>query len=357
MNDAVVKHSGEPIETDVVIVGAGPSGLFQVFELGLLGIKAHVVDSLSHVGGQCAELYPDKPIYDIPAIPVCSAQELVDRLMEQIKPFDAQFHLGQQVSELSRQDDGRFHLTTSKDQVFLTKTVIIAGGLGAFQPRPLRVKGAQDFNDKDIQYKVKDPERYRDKTVAILGGGDSALDWTLELQKIAKRIILIHRRNEFRAAQASVDKMQELREKNELDFIPAQIKQVNQENGNFVGFTVKPLDSEDLRTIECDEALVFYGLSPNLGPIAEWGLNQDRNQIEVDTEKFQTSVEGIFAIGDINTYPGKKKLILSGFHEAALAAFAVDKYLNPDKRQFLQYTTTSPIMHERLGVKEEKEEA
>lgn len=347
MSDAV-------IETDVVIVGAGPSGLFQVFELGLLGIHAHIVDSLPHAGGQCAELYPDKPIYDIPAIPVCSAQELVDRLMEQIKPFDPTFHLGQEVTALNECEDKRFELTTSQGQQFLTRTIIIAGGLGAFQPRPLRVKGAEQFNGKDIQYKVKDPQRYSNKTVAILGGGDSALDWALELQKIAKRIKLIHRRNEFRAAQASVDKMLALCERGEMEFIPAQVKQVNGDNGQFSGLTVKPLDSEELQTVDCDEALVFYGLSPNLGPIAEWGLNQQRNQIEVDTEKFQTSNEGIFAIGDINSYPGKKKLILSGFHEAALAAFAVDKYLNPDKRQFLQYTTTSPLMHERLGVKEEQ---
>lgn len=352
MNEAVEKNPDSVIETDVVIVGAGPSGLFQVFELGLLGIKAHIVDSLQHVGGQCAELYPDKPIYDIPAIPVCSAQELVDRLLEQIKPFDAQFHLGQEVAGLQKEADGRFRLTTSKDQQFLTRSVIIAGGLGAFQPRPLRVKGADLFTGKEIQYKVKDPERYRDKTVAILGGGDSALDWALELQKIAKRIKLIHRRTEFRAAQASVEKMQSLCEKGEMDFIPAQVKQVNEDEGGFAGLTVKPLDGEELQTIDCDEVLVFYGLSPNLGPIAEWGLNQDRNQIQVDTEKFQTNVEGIFAVGDINTYPGKKKLILSGFHEGALTAFAVDKFLNPDKRQFLQYTTTSPIMHERLGVKE-----
>lgn len=352
MSETVQNNPDSVIEADVVIVGAGPSGLFQVFELGLLGIKAHVVDSLNHVGGQCAELYPDKPIYDIPAIPVCSAQELVDRLLEQIKPFEAQFHLGQEVSGLKKEGDGRFRLTTSKGQEFLTRTVIIAGGLGAFQPRPLRVKGADRFNGKEIQYKVTDPERYRDKTVAILGGGDSALDWALELHKVAKRIKLIHRRNEFRAAQASVDKMQDLCDKGEMEFIPAQIKQVNEEAGQFAGLTVKPLGSEELETVDCDEVLVFYGLSPNLGPIAEWGLNQDRNQIQVDTETFQTSIEGIFAVGDINTYPGKKKLILSGFHEAALAAFAVDKYLNPDKRQFLQYTTTSPIMHERLGVKD-----
>lgn len=345
MSDAV-------IETDVVIVGAGPAGLFQVFELGLLGIKAHVVDSLPHVGGQCAELYPDKPIYDIPAIPVCSAQELVDRLMEQIKPFEPVFHLGHEVSGLQRLDDQRFELTTSQGQQFVTRTVIIAGGLGAFQPRPLRVKGAEQFNGAQIQYKVKDPERYRDKTVAILGGGDSALDWALELEKLARRIILIHRRKEFRGAQASVDKLMQLCTEGDIEFIPAQMKQVNEEDGQFAGLTVKSLDSDELQHVDCDEVLVFYGLSPNLGPIGEWGLNQERNQIEVDTATFQTSIPGIFAVGDINTYPGKKKLILSGFHEGALAAFAVDKYLNPDKKQFLQYTTTSPVMHERLGVKE-----
>lgn len=341
-----------PIETDVVIVGAGPCGLFQVFELGLQGgIGAHVIDSLNHVGGQCAELYPDKPIYDIPAIPVCSGQELIDRLMEQIKPFNAEFHLGQQVDTLQKQGDGRFALGTSKGRRFITRCIVIAGGLGAFQPRPLRARGADQFEGKTIQYRVRDPEHYRGKAVAILGGGDSALDWALELQKIAARVKLIHRRSEFRAAQSSVDKMLALRDQDKLDFIPAQIKQVDERDGKLAGLTVKPLDSEELQGVECDEILVFYGLSPNLGPIADWGLNQVRNQIEVDPEKFQTSISGIFAVGDINTYPGKKKLILSGFHEAALVAFAIDKYLNPDKKQFLQYTTTSPIMHERLGVK------
>jgi thioredoxin reductase (NADPH) len=339
------------VESDVVIIGAGPCGLFQVFELGLLGIRTHVIDSLNHVGGQCSELYPDKPIYDIPAVPVCSGQELIDRLMEQIKPFDAVFHLGQEVNELKKLDDGRFELGTVKHQRFITRSVVIAGGLGAFQPRPLRVKNADRFEGKNIHYRVREPERYRDKTVAILGGGDSALDWALELQKIAGRVKLLHRRKEFRATQASVDKMLALCREDKMEFIPAQIKQVNEHDGHFTGLTVKPLDSEDMQAVECDEVLVFYGLSPNLGPIAEWGLSQIRNQIEVDTEQFQTSIPGIFAIGDINTYPGKKKLILSGFHEAALAAFAIDKLLHPDKKQFLQYTTTSPIMHERLGVK------
>lgn len=339
------------IESDVVIIGAGPCGLFQVFELGLLGIKANVIDSLNYVGGQCSELYPDKPIYDIPAIPVCSGQELIDRLMEQSKPFNAGFYLGQQVNKLQKLDDDRFELGTSRGLRFIARCVVIAGGLGAFQPRPLRAKGADRFEGKNIHYRVQDPERYRDKTVAILGGGDSALDWALELQKIAGRVKLIHRRKEFRAAQASVDKMLALCEQDKMEFIPAQIKQVNEKDGQLAGLTVKPLDGEDLQTVDCDEVLVFYGLSPNLGPISEWGLDQIRNQVEVNTETYQTSIPGIFAIGDINTYPGKKKLILSGFHEAALAAFAIDKVLNPDKKQFLQYTTTSPILHERLGVK------
>jgi thioredoxin reductase (NADPH) len=349
--DTRTQAEGGPIETDVVIIGAGPAGLFQVFELGLLGIHAHVIDSLRHVGGQCTELYPDKPIYDIPAIPVCSAQELVERLMQQIKPFNAQFHLGHEVVELRRDGDGRFLLRTSRDLRFTTRAIVIAGGLGSFQPRPLRAKGAQAFEGKTIHYRVKDPQAYRGKRVAILGGGDSALDWTLELVKIAARLILIHRRTEFRAAHASVAKMQELCAQDRMEYVAAMIRSVNASDGRMTGLSVRTLDGED-RVIECDEILVFYGLAPTLGPIAEWGLNRDRNQIAVDTEKFQTSEPGIFAIGDINTYPGKKKLILSGFHEAALAAFAIDHYLHPDKKQFLQYTTTSPILHERLGVKD-----
>jgi len=341
-----------PISTDVVIIGAGPSGLFQVFELGLLDIHAHVVDSLQHVGGQCGELYPEKPIYDIPAYPVIGAQELVDRLMEQIAPFDAQFHLGQTVTELKRKDDGRFALTTSTGTEFDTATVIIAAGLGAFQPRTLRAPGAADYNDKNIYYKITQAEKLSGKDIIILGGGDSALDWTLELHEKVKSLTLIHRRVEYRAQPASVKKMKALAEKGALKEFHGMVREVLSDDGGFRALLVADAEG-NTHEIDADDVYVFWGLSPNLGPIADWGLDIEKRQIPVDTEKFQTSETGIFAVGDINTYPGKKKLILSGFHEAALAAFAVQKHLDPDKRVFLQYTTTSPIMHKRLGLEED----
>jgi len=338
-----------PISTDVVIIGAGPAGLFQVFELGLLDIHAHVVDSLSQVGGQCGELYPDKPIYDIPAYPMIGAQELIDRLMEQVKPFEPQFHLGQTVSELQRKDNGRFELTTSTGTRFDTATVIIAAGLGAFQPRRLRAPGAVDFNEKSIHYKIAKAEQLAGKDIIILGGGDSALDWTIELHERVKSLTLIHRRVEYRAQPASVKKMKALAEKGEVREFHGMVREVLTSDGEFRGLLVADADG-NTHEIDTDEVYVFWGLSPNLGPIAEWGLEINKRQIPVDTEKFQTSEMGIFAVGDINTYPGKKKLILSGFHEAALAAFAVQKHIDPDKRVFLQYTTTSPVMHKRLGV-------
>jgi thioredoxin reductase (NADPH) len=337
------------IQTDVVIIGAGPAGLFQVFELGLLDIKAHVVDTLLQAGGQCTELYPDKPIYDIPAIPVCSAQELVDRLMEQIKPFNPQFHLGQMVTSLQQLENGRFALETSAGTKFDTGAVILAAGLGAFQPRRLRVQGAEEFEHSHIHYKVADPEKVRDKRIAILGGGDSALDWTLELHGKASHITLVHRREEYRAAPASVRKMKELVNDDSLAEVHGQVRGVFDVDGAFGGLEIDDPDGNRQR-IEADEVYVFFGLSPNLGPIAEWGLELEKRQIQVDTEKFQTSVPGIFAVGDINNYPGKKKLILSGFHEAALAAFGVQQHLHPEQKVRLQYTTTSPIMHRRLGV-------
>ncbi|MDZ4730998.1 MAG: NAD(P)/FAD-dependent oxidoreductase [Xanthomonadales bacterium] len=337
------------IHTDVVIIGAGPTGLFQVFELGLLDIHAHVVDTLPQTGGQCSELYPDKPIYDIPAIPVCNAQELVDRLMEQIKPFNAQFHLGQMVTALQQLDNGRFTLETSAGTKFDTGCVVLAAGLGAFQPRRLRVQGAEAFEHSHIHYRITDPERVRDKRILILGGGDSALDWTLALHGKASHITLIHRRDEYRAAPATVRKMKELATGDYLQEFQGQVRGVFDIDGKFGGIEVD--DSEGNRQrIAADEAYVFYGLTPNLGPIADWGLDLEKRQIQVDTEKFQTSVRGIFAVGDINNYPGKKKLILSGFHEAALAAFAIQAHLHPEQKVRLQYTTTSPIMHRRLGV-------
>ncbi len=337
------------IKTDVVIIGAGPAGLFQVFELGLLGIHAHVVDSLQQVGGQCTELYPDKPIYDIPAIPVCNAQELVDRLMSQLKPFHPEFHLGQMVNTLQPADDGRFILETSAGKRFDTGAVIIAAGLGAFQPRRLRVHGAEAFEGSHIHYRIGDAQAVWGKRIIILGGGDSALDWTLELTGKARHITLVHRRPEYRALPASVNTMKALADGRQLEEFHGTVRAVFERDGAFGGLDV--VDPEDqMHHIEADEVFVFWGLSPNLGPIADWGLGLEKRQIHVDTEKFQTNVPGIFAIGDINTYPGKKKLILSAFHEAALAAFGVQQHNHPEQKVRLQYTTTSPIMHRRLGV-------
>ena len=343
-----------PIRTDVVIIGAGPAGLFQVFELGLLDIHAHVVDSLPRIGGQCGELYPEKPIYDIPAFPVVGAQELIDRLMQQIEPFEAQFHVGQAVTELERKDDGRFALTTSTGTRFDTATVIIAAGLGAFQPRKLRAPGAVDFDGGNIHYKITQAGELAGKDIIILGGGDSALDWTLELHDKVNSLTLIHRRVEYRAQPVSVKKMKALADTGAIKEFHGMVREVISEDDEFKGLRVADAEG-NTHEINADDVYAFWGLSPNLGPLAEWGLDIDKRQIRVDTEKFQTSETGIFAVGDINTYPGKKKLILSGFHEAALAAFAVQKHLDPDKRVFLQYTTTSPIMHKRLGVEKDKQ--
>ncbi len=337
------------IQTDAVIVGAGPVGLFQVFELGLLGLKAELVDSLPQVGGQCAELYPEKPIYDIPAWPVIGAQELIDKLMEQIKPFHAGIHLGQRVEKFDKREDGRFTVVTSTGTEFDAGAVIIAAGVGAFQPRKLRAKGSDKVTSDQIHYRVTDRERFRGKRLLILGGGDSALDWTMDLAEIADSVELIHRRSEYRGAAASVEKVRTLAGTGKVRQRQGIITQVHSENGRFVSFDMMDLE-RNLFSVEGDEVLVFWGLAPDLGPIADWGLDLEKKQIPVDTEKFQTSIEGVFAIGDVNTYPGKKKFILSGFHEAALAAFGVQKYIDPDARQFVQYTTTSPIMHKRLGV-------
>ncbi len=336
------------IKTDCVIVGAGPCGLFQVFELGLLGLKCHVVDSMRVVGGQCAELYPDKPIYDIPGIPVCDAQELVDRLMEQIKPFDAVFHLGEEVTHLEKHESG-FKLTTIADTVFDAKTVVIAGGVGSFSPRRVRIKGADKYEGESIFYRVKDPSDFHGKDLVILGGGDSALDWTLALCEQARSLTLIHRRAEFRAAPASVASMRALCEAGKMTYLQGTVSGLIEEGESLKGIVVND-EHDKSHDIALERLLVFFGLSPKLGPIAEWGLDITRKAINVDTEKFQTNIPGIFAIGDISTYPGKKKLILSGFHEAALAAFAIYHHIHPDEKVYLQYTTTSPKMHERLGV-------
>ncbi|MFM8466672.1 MAG: NAD(P)/FAD-dependent oxidoreductase [Oxalobacteraceae bacterium] len=345
MNNSV----NTPIETDAVIVGAGPVGLFQVFELGLLEIKAHVIDSLAAVGGQCVELYPDKPIYDIPAVPVCTGQELTDSLLKQIEPFEPSFHLGQEVTAVEKRDDGRFNLETSTGTRFITKTVFIAAGVGSFQPRTLKVDGIEAFEGKQLFYRVKDPSRFAGRNIVICGGGDSALDWALDLHGKAESVILLHRREEFRAAPASVAKMKDLCEKMEMQLLIGQVTGFESEAGQLSEIKVTGADGVT-RRLPLDDLLVFFGLSPKLGPIAEWGLDIERKQLAVDTEKFETNIPGIFAVGDINTYPGKKKLILSGFHEAALAAFGAAPYIFPEKKIHMQYTTTSPKLHKILGV-------
>ena len=336
------------IETDALIVGAGPCGLFQVFELGLQGIRAHVVDSMRVVGGQCAELYPDKPIYDIPGIPFILAQELVDNLMEQIAPFEPEFHLGEEVTVVKPVDD-EFDVETSAGTKFRTKTVFLAGGVGSFQPRRMRLEGIEAHEDKSVFYKVRDPQAYAGKSIAILGGGDSALDWVLALQPIVSSLTLVHRRAEYRAAPASVAKMKALVEAGKMREIIGKATEYRADDAGISGITVTTTDGDE-EQVDCEALLVFWGLAPKLGPIAEWGLDLNRKTVNVDTEKFETNIPGIYAIGDINYYPGKKKLILSGFHEAALAAFAAKERLEPEKKAHLQYTTTSPLMHKRLGV-------
>lgn len=341
------------ITAEVVIIGAGPCGLFQIFELGLLGITAHVLDSLKAPGGQCTELYPDKPIYDIPALPVCGAQELVDRLMQQAHPFNPQFHLGAEVSELRRLDSGRFHVKNGAGTTFDAGAVVIAAGVGSFQPRRIGVEGAEAFEGRQIHYRVRSAADFLGKRLVIFGGGDSALDWVNDYAGKGTPVTLVHRRSEFRAAPASVARMRELEAAGKLRYIEGLAQSLIVDGAGEAtalrGIQVKAADGT-LHALEADHVFAFFGLHPKLGPIAEWGLELEKKALKVDTEKFQTSVPGIFAVGDINTYPGKKKLILSGFHEAALAAFAIQHHLYPQKKQFLQYTTTSPVMHKRLGV-------
>ncbi|MBZ2208701.1 NAD(P)/FAD-dependent oxidoreductase [Massilia soli] len=338
------------IETDAVIIGAGPVGLFQVFELGLLEIKAHVIDSLGAVGGQCVELYPDKPIYDIPAVPVCTGQELTDNLLKQIEPFEPTFHLGQEVTGVQRREDNRFNVETSSGTRFITKTIFIAAGVGSFQARTLKVDGIEAFDGSQLHYRVKDPSIFDGKNLVVCGGGDSALDWALNFVGKAESVVLVHRRDDFRAAPASVAKMKALCDAYEMQLITGQVTGFDAKDGKLSEVKVTGADGVT-RRVPLDMLLVFFGLSPKLGPIAEWGLDIERRQLKVvDTEKFETNVPGIFAVGDINTYPGKKKLILSGFHEAALAAFGAAPYIFPDKKIHMQYTTTSPKLHKILGV-------
>jgi thioredoxin reductase (NADPH) len=302
------------------------------------------------VGGQCVELYPDKPIYDIPALPVCTGQELTNNLLQQIQPFGPTFHLNQEVTLVAQREDGRFDLETSRGQRFITKTIFIAAGVGSFQPRTLKVDGIDAFENKQLFYRVKDPTRFHGKNIVICGGGDSALDWALDLVGKAESVVLLHRREDFRAAPASISKMHQLCEQLEMQFIVGQVTGIETRDDLLTEIKVTGTDGVT-RRLPLDDLLVFYGFSPKLGPITNWSLDIERKQLKVtSTEKFETNIPGIFAVGDINTYPGKKKLILSGFHEAALAAFGAAPYIFPDKKIHMQYTTTSPKLHKILGV-------
>ena len=343
-------------KTDAIIIGAGPVGLFAVFELGLLDMKAHLVDILDKPGGQCAELYPEKPIYDIPAYPIITGQELTDRLMEQIEPFGPVFHLQQMAESLEKMDNGHWKLTTDDKITIEAPVIIIAAGGGSFMPKKPNIKNLEDFEGTSVFYSVKQMEKFRGKNLLIAGGGDSALDWTLNLQPLAQSLSLVHRRDEFRAAPDSVNKMRGLVEDRKMDLHVGDIKELHGENGKLSRVVVQKRGEEPY-AVECDTLLAFYGLTMKLGPIANFGLSLHENLIPVDTEKFETSEAGIFAIGDINHYPGKLKLILSGFHEAALMAQQAFRYVHPDKKLRFQYTTSSTDLQNKLGVNDKDEAA
>lgn len=338
----------EVIRTDVVIIGAGPVGLFAVFELGLYDLKCHLIDILDRPGGQCAELYPEKPIYDIPAWPEISGQMLTDKLMEQIKPFSPQFHFNRMVNRLERQEDGSFHVETDEGEIFEAKVVVIAAGGGSFQPKRPPVPGIEAYEGKSVFYSVRRVEAFRDQDLVIVGGGDSALDWALALQPLVKSLTVVHRRPEFRAAPDSVKKMFELVDAGKIRFEVGQVTGLEGENGDLSGVKVKGAEGETV--LPATRMLPFFGLTMKLGPIADWGMNLHENLIKVDTEKFETSEPGIFAIGDINWYPGKLKLILSGFHEAALMTQAAKRIISPGERIVFQYTTSSTSLQKKLGV-------
>ena len=340
----------EPIKTDVLIIGAGPAGLFAVFELGLLDMKTHLVDILDKPGGQCAELYPEKPIYDIPAVPFVTGQGLVDALMAQIKPFHPEFHLNEMVETIEKIGDPLFRVTTDTGKVFEAKVVVIGAGGGSFQPKRPPIKGIEAYEDKSVFYAVRQMEKFRGKKLLIIGGGDSALDWTLNLQPIASHLTLLHRRDDFRAAPDSVNKMRALVAEKKMDFVLGQVTSLEGEKGQVRAAVVKGGNGET-SSLACEAVLPFFGLTMKLGPVANWGiaLNED-DLIPVDTEKFESNVPGIFAIGDINSYPGKLKLILSGFHEAALMAQQAYHYVYPDKKLVFQYTTSSTSLQKKLGM-------
>jgi len=336
------------IKTDVVVIGAGPVGLFAVHQLGIIGLKTEVVDNLDKIGGQCIELYPDKPIYDIPAIPECTGKSLTDSLLEQIKPFKTNFHLNERVQEVSKEKNS-WKITTSRNKIFIAPNIIIAGGVGSFEPRKFQIKEVEKFENNGIFYSIKDKNYFKNKKVCIFGGGDSALDWAIELSKFAE-VILVHRRNEFRGAEHSAQIVRKLEKEGKIKIkTPFQIQSI--EGQDKIAAIIIKSDDGKTENIATDCVLGFFGLIMKLGPIVEWGLNLDKKTIPVNTENFQTNKEGIFAIGDICTYPGKLKLILSGFHEGALAARACFKLARPNEKYRFEFTTTSKSVQERLGVK------
>ena len=339
----------EAIKTDVLIIGAGPVGLFAVFQLGLLDIKTHLVDILDKVGGQCAELYPEKPIYDIPGIPYITGHGLTEALMAQIKPFNPAFHLGEMVTTIENIGDPLFRVTTDRGTVFECKAIAIAAGGGSFQPKRPPIAGIEPYENKSVHYAVRKMDMFRDKRVLVVGGGDSALDWTLNLQPIAKRLTLVHRRDDFRGAPASVGKMRALVEAGGMDLRIGQVTNLEGGDGQLSAASIKGADGAVSR-IEVDAMLPFFGLTMKLGPVADWGIDMDDELIKVDTGTFESNKPGLFAIGDINTYPGKLKLILSGFHEAALMAQRAHHYVHPEKRLVFQYTTSSTSLQKKLGV-------
>jgi len=342
------------VQTDVVIVGAGPVGLFQVFELGLQGLTSVIIDALPDPGGQCIELYPDKPIYDIPAVPMCTGRELVAKLLDQIAPFEAPMHFDQTVESLQRNDDGTFTLTTSKNNSFQCKAVVVAAGAGSFTPVKLRVEGMDAFEDKQLFYRVREPAKHKGRHLVVLGGGDSAVDWALALAEDAASVTLINRTERFRAAENSVDKLMALQEAGKVKVLFGAVKNFTADNDTLKSVEVVMRDEEQsVQTVPVDDLLVFFGLSPKLGPVENFGMELEKNLVTVNIESYETSEPFIFAVGDISTYPGKKKLILSGFHETAVAASAIKHKFEPDKKQYTQYTTTSPLLQKRLGVVEE----
>jgi len=339
----------KPIETDAVVIGAGPCGLFSVFELGLLDMKCHLIDILDRPGGQCAELYPEKPIYDIPGYPIISGQELTDRLMEQIAPFDPVFHFQQMAESLEKLDNSKWRLTTDEGTVFDATVIIIAAGGGSFVPKKPPIPGIEEFEGTSVFYAVRKMEQFKDKNIIIVGGGDSALDWSIALAPLAKDLRLVHRREEFRAAPDSVSKMRGLADEGKMEFTLGQISALNGKDGQLDSVVIKDKENNETE-VACDCLLPFFGLTMKLGPIADFGLNLDKNLIPVDTEKFETSAPGIFAVGDINAYPGKLKLILSGFHEAALMSRQAFHYVFPDKKLRFEYTTSSSSLKEKLHI-------